>query len=207
NDVPPPSHSTPELPPELDDLVLRATRRDIDSRPTDASVLLTELDQLRTRLGLADPAIPIPTPARDEDFDPEDTAPAVPVPTQSSLEPHGTAGPRGTQALPRESTHHGNDETSVGEPDSTRPDRTRPRGTLWLTLWVLTGLLLLTGLGTGVWWFTSGRWVDVPQVAGMPKEEAAQRLREAQLVPTITEERHYTTPTGTVIHTDPDAGG
>ncbi len=52
HDVPPPSSLRPGLPPQVDDLVLRATRRDPGARPTDAGALLAELRAAREDLGL-----------------------------------------------------------------------------------------------------------------------------------------------------------
>jgi serine/threonine-protein kinase len=46
-DVPPPSRYVPSLPPVLDDLVTRATRRDPDARPTDAGAMLAEVQDAR----------------------------------------------------------------------------------------------------------------------------------------------------------------
>src|SRR5262249_28402146 len=49
-DVPPPSKFVPGLPGQLDDLVVRATRRDPGRRPTDAGTLLTEVQVAREEL-------------------------------------------------------------------------------------------------------------------------------------------------------------
>jgi serine/threonine-protein kinase len=46
-DVPPPSRYVPGLSPALDDLVTRATRRDPAARPTDAGVMLAEVQDAR----------------------------------------------------------------------------------------------------------------------------------------------------------------
>ncbi|MGH3716633.1 MAG: PASTA domain-containing protein, partial [Micromonosporaceae bacterium] len=51
-DVPPPSRLVPGLPPQLDDLVVRATRRDPGARPVDAGAFLAELRAVRQDLGL-----------------------------------------------------------------------------------------------------------------------------------------------------------
>src|SRR4051812_48257576 len=53
NDVPAPSSIVPGLPPVLDDLVARATRRDPGARPTDAGTLLAEVQVVRDDLGAA----------------------------------------------------------------------------------------------------------------------------------------------------------
>lgn len=199
NDVPPPSHAVPELQPELDDLVVRATRRDARLRPADAGVLLAELGQVRAQLGVSPVPVPIPPPPGQDVSDPEATAPAMPVPDTEAA----VAGPRGTQALPRESLLHTATGQSAPEPP---PDQPRARRTPWIALWVLVGLLLAGGLGTGAWWFTQGRWVDIPRVTGMDREQAGQVLRQAELTPAFTEERHNTTASGTVIRTDPGDG-
>ena len=53
NDVPPPSQFVPGLPPVLDDVVGRATRRDPGGRPTDAGAMLAEVQAAREDVGLA----------------------------------------------------------------------------------------------------------------------------------------------------------
>src|SRR5206468_2283459 len=52
-DVPPPSRYVPGLPPVVDDLVTRATRRDPGGRPTDAGALLAEVQNVRDDIGVA----------------------------------------------------------------------------------------------------------------------------------------------------------
>jgi serine/threonine-protein kinase len=62
DDVPPPSESVPGIPAALDDLVLRATRRDPALRPADAAAFLEELVRTRNSLGLRRVPVPTPTP-------------------------------------------------------------------------------------------------------------------------------------------------
>ena len=50
-DVPPPSRLVEDLPRELDELVVRATRRDPGARPLDAGAFLAELRAVRAELG------------------------------------------------------------------------------------------------------------------------------------------------------------
>ncbi|MBF9134555.1 Stk1 family PASTA domain-containing Ser/Thr kinase [Plantactinospora sp. S1510] len=52
-DVPPPSTLVPGLPPVLDTLVVRATRRDPGARPTDAGALQAQVQVVRDDLGTA----------------------------------------------------------------------------------------------------------------------------------------------------------
>ncbi|MCT2584078.1 serine/threonine protein kinase [Actinophytocola sp. S1-96] len=62
DDVPPPSRTVPGLPPALDELVVRATRRDPVARPADGAAFLAELTHLRTQLGVPAVGIPVPEP-------------------------------------------------------------------------------------------------------------------------------------------------
>jgi eukaryotic-like serine/threonine-protein kinase len=62
DDVPAPSTLVPGIPPELDDLVLRATRRDQALRPEDGAAFLSEVQKLRTLLGIPRMAVPVPAP-------------------------------------------------------------------------------------------------------------------------------------------------
>ncbi|MBK1786138.1 PASTA domain-containing protein [Prauserella cavernicola] len=202
DDVPAPSQSRADLPPSLDDLVLRATRRDPEARPADAGAFLAELTQVRTQLGIPTVGVPVPSAPPEQDVpDAEKTLPsfqAVTVHTQAG-------GPRGTQALPRMAQHA--DTQQPGPPQAPQEDQQRPRRRgLWVALWVLVGLLVAGGIGAGVWWFTGGRYVDVPNVGGMDQAKAEQVLRGAELTPRFTEERHNSVPSGTVIRSDPEQG-
>src|SRR3954466_4299529 len=60
NDVPKPSSMVHGVPPALDDLVARATRRDPGARPTDAGAMLAEVQNARDDLGTA--AVPAHRP-------------------------------------------------------------------------------------------------------------------------------------------------
>ena len=62
DDVPAPGQIVGGIPPELDELVLRVTRRDPAARPADGAAFLAELENLRTRLGIPRVPVPIPRP-------------------------------------------------------------------------------------------------------------------------------------------------
>jgi serine/threonine-protein kinase len=62
DDVPAPSTLVSGIPPELDDLVVRATRRDQALRPADGSAFLAEVRKLRVLLGAQGVAVPVPGP-------------------------------------------------------------------------------------------------------------------------------------------------
>lgn len=230
DDVPAPSTVRPGIPPAVDDLVLRATRRDPQARPADAGAFLAEMNRVRAELGITPVAVPVPaapeahtvTTAPAMSADPEATVvtPAVVSDAERTIPAfapvHGgpeTAGPRGTRALSRaeigQSPMAGQTRHTIATPQPTAatPAGEGPRRrNRWIALWVIVGLLLVGGIGTGVWWFSGGRWVDVPEVVGMAEGAAETTLREAQLVPTVTRERHNTAPAGTVIRTDPASG-
>ncbi|WP_216208209.1 Stk1 family PASTA domain-containing Ser/Thr kinase [Amycolatopsis aidingensis] len=217
DDVPAPSTARPGIPPALDELVLRATRRDPQGRPQDAGAFLRELNQVRTELGIT--PVPVPVPAAPETPEPDTVVnvPSVPdaertVPAIPAVRPD-SPGPRGTRALsrmappavpPQQSQAAGAQGPPVAEhPDLAEAQRRRKR---WIVLGVVAALLLVAGVGTAVWWFNGGRWVAVPQVAGAQQDQAEQQLRAAELVPNVVGERHNTVPSGTVIRTEP-AGG
>ena len=63
DDVPAPSTRVANLPPELDDLVVRATRREEALRPRDGAAFLAEIEKLRVMTGAPRVAVPVPAPA------------------------------------------------------------------------------------------------------------------------------------------------
>ncbi len=90
-DVPAPSTVVGGIPPALDDLVVRATRRDPALRPPDAGAFLAEVRALRTQLAaepldtVTPPAtarhdtLVVPRPAAPHEADPVDHAPPGPA--------------------------------------------------------------------------------------------------------------------------------
>ncbi|KAA2256537.1 Stk1 family PASTA domain-containing Ser/Thr kinase [Solihabitans fulvus] len=66
DDVPAPSTVLPDLPPALDQLVLRATRRDPAERPADAEAFLAEVERVRESLAARRVTVPTPMPGQDE---------------------------------------------------------------------------------------------------------------------------------------------
>jgi serine/threonine-protein kinase len=61
-DVPAPSATRPAIPGALDELVLRATRRDPALRQADAREFLAELERVRSELGVLPTQVPVPVP-------------------------------------------------------------------------------------------------------------------------------------------------
>ncbi|OZM74440.1 serine/threonine protein kinase [Amycolatopsis antarctica] len=63
DDVPAPSRAVAAIPAAIDDLVLRATRRDPRARPADAGAFLAELRRVRAELDLSPVPVPVPVPS------------------------------------------------------------------------------------------------------------------------------------------------
>ncbi|WP_117434536.1 Stk1 family PASTA domain-containing Ser/Thr kinase, partial [Streptomyces triticisoli] len=83
-----------------------------------------------------------------------------------------------------------------------RPGRPR-RGLLT----VVAAVLLVLGLGGGVWYVNSGQFTKVPPLLAKTEAQARERLKEAGLgVKDVKHAHSDTVERGTVISTDPEAG-
>ncbi len=192
SDVPAPSQIAGEVPPELDELVVRTTRRDPAARPADAAAMLAELHRVAVRLEV--PRVPPPVPPA-RPVEEQDTVPAAPHRLQS-----GTAvgaalpapGPGGTRALPR--------------PDEDGPPphvRARRRSRRAFAVWTAIVLVLALLVGVTAWWLGSGRWTAMPSLVGLERSAAQQVLTDADLVGTVTEAHDDEVDDGVVSATDP----
>ncbi len=223
DDVPRPSELRPDLPPMLDELILRATRRDPAQRPPDAAAFLAELNHLRTALGVPAVPVPVPLPAdSDRETDAERTTPGIPAvpavnPAMATtvLTPVAEAtmpvtGPRGTQALHREP------QFPAAQPPRTPPPRPKPpadddepQSRKRLYLMIAAAVVILGGL-IGAFAFilndSGPTSSSVPKLAGMNQAAAGDALRSAKLTPAYTEEYSDTAAQHTVIRSDPGAG-
>lgn len=225
DDMPPPSEALPGLPPAVDDLVLRATRRDPALRPADAAAFLTELTQTRATLGITPVPIPVPTVERPE---PAGFAPTTTVPRDDPNETHAyvdpetvrarpvvgpsPVGPRGTRALSR--GEYQQLAGQYGPPSAPEPvsppmsgyqaQRTRSRRVF--AIWISVVLLLAVLIGVGAWWLGSGRWTAIPQVTGLAPTAAEHAITGADLSVVVKQQHDNTIPAGQVIDTDPAEG-
>jgi len=275
DDVPAPSTLVSGIPPELDELVLRVTRRDPAARPVDGAAFLAELLSLRARLGVPSIPVPVPAPAISDRTVPVSpatlaaaaarnpaagatsgelslaelasertithgvpvaaSAPAVANATIVRQAPAGfrPIGPQGTRAMLRTDldragaptefvppTHAPHTPTSgrlpaqqPPQPPRTNrpprppmPPRKPPNRTGQIVLWSTIAVLVLALVGTTTWWFTSGRWRTVPDVAGLSQPEAEAKLTDSDLKPQIELQRDNKVERGTVIGTDPGNG-
>jgi len=185
-DVPTPSLTAADVPPELDALVLRATRREPTARPADAAALLAELRQVAAVLDV--PRVPVPAP------------PPRPIEEQVTEPDVARLGRGGTRALPRS-----RDETlSTSHPEAVPADRlARRRARRLVRPWVAVALVLCLAIGVSAWWLGTGRWTAMPTLRGMPQDVAERLLAQADLVPAATRVYDDGMASGLVTSTDP----
>ncbi|GAA1364744.1 Stk1 family PASTA domain-containing Ser/Thr kinase [Streptomyces beijiangensis] len=194
-DVPQPSATAPGLAPAIDDLVAAATARNPALRPYDAVALLGMVQEARATL-------------TDAQLD------AVP-PQARTVEQGGTEDRTSVipRALPAESVQDAVHRTSRLEmapqapqpPHPARPARQRRgrRGPIAL----VTAVLLVLGLGAGVWYINSGQFTHVPSLLGQTQKEAESRLASAGIdVKKVDRGYSDTYARGTVMDSDPDSG-
>ncbi|MFF9212716.1 MULTISPECIES: Stk1 family PASTA domain-containing Ser/Thr kinase [unclassified Streptomyces] len=194
-DVPPPSELVPGLAPALDELVAAATARTPDARPIDAVALLARVREARAGLS-------------EEELDA--------LPPQALTAQHDNADDR-TSVIPRSLTVprplpvneddpallHRTSRFETPPPAPARPASRSPRRLITL----LAAVLLVLGVGAGVWYINSGQFTKVPPLLAQSEEQARQRLDEAGLeAGKVTYAYSDTVKRGTVISTDPEPG-
>ncbi|QBJ94888.1 Stk1 family PASTA domain-containing Ser/Thr kinase [Rhodococcus sp. ABRD24] len=222
NDVPEPSSHIEGVPPEFDDLVVRATERDPQDRFADAGAMAAQLRAVATQLQL--PAYRVPAPRR--------TAQQAGVPTAATtrtpLEPGATsdADPTVVTPAPRADPHVGArnagphhtkvvttstprlpDESEIGDEhpfDGAAVRRKRSRRAI--IVWVLVVLMIASAVGLGGWWLGSGRFAAVPAVAGLDRAAAASAVEAAGFTAETRGEYSNTAGAETLVGTDPSAG-
>jgi serine/threonine-protein kinase len=219
HDVPPPSTVVPGLPPLLDEVVVRATRRDPDLRPHDAAVMLAMVQSARDDLGaLAGPtrALAHPTVV---------VAPVIPWKRPKDLRPswarlpaqRGGSGPPGALTSARYAVAAAGQYVAALVPsDAARRFgqntaryvdhlRSTPSGRRALTAGVIViGLLLLTG----GWWLGFGRYTNAPALVDLTKDNAVAEAHRLGFSVEIGNGIYSeTVPIDTVIRQSPGPGG
>lgn len=199
-DVPAPSAIVPGLPFELDDLVASATARTPGVRPHDAVALLGLVREARAPLTEEQlDALP-PQALSGEHDNAED---------RTSVIPRSLTVPRPLPVNEDEPADDGaalNRTSRFQSPPPLPPRRrsVRPgRGAIAL----VTVVLLVLGVGAGVWYINSGQFTKVPAVLTQKEAEARKRLEAAGLE--VGKVRHTYSDTakrGTVMETDPGPG-
>ena len=205
-DVPPPSAAVPGLAYQLDELVTSATARNPAVRPYDAVALLGQV--LEARAGLSAEqldAVP-PQALATGHHNAEDRTSVIPrslsvprpLPVNEPAEYGDAAVLNPTSRFERTSRF----ASEPGPPSRRAPGSSR-RGMLA----IVTALLLVLGVGAGVWYINSGQFTKVPAVLAMTETTAKDRLEAAGL--DLGEVEHAYSDTverGTVISSDPDVG-
>jgi serine/threonine-protein kinase len=208
DDVPAPSTRVAGIPPALDELVLRATRREPGGRPADAGVFLAELAMARADLGLRR----VPSREVASAFGIEaSTVPAGPARTGPTAP--AFTGPRGTTALPAYArpveppARPRRGASRIGPADGSGWPAERRRRRTWS--WVALAVVLLAALsvGTVAWWYGSGRFAAVPSLAQLTRTQAEARLDGADLTARFDQEPSETVAAGRVIRSEPGPGG
>lgn len=219
--VPAPSSLNPDVPEDLDELVLQATEPDPDDRPVDAAAMLDDLRHVAPSLPAASATrlrkVVLPpdgarrTGLADEDRDDGDTEDLA-----SAKASNATARLRRATGAEHDLT----DDAVEGYEDNNNDDeeddesrrrfftplawlgRLRPATVGWLALLLVT--LLAIG---GVWWVTVGRGVAIPQTASLDPTAAETKLRDAGFtVVRGADDYSETAPRGSVAETVPSAG-
>jgi serine/threonine-protein kinase len=196
HDVPAPSTLVGGIPPAVDDLVLRATRRDPALRPADAGAFLAEVRALRGALPAADGA------THDTVLLPGAVPDAVPGQQPRPRTPTVPDTPRGPVVPPRVPPKAAKPAKPAKPPRSHRARRWR-----WVAAAVV--LVLLAGGGTWAWWWEVGRYTDAPGVVSQTEVDATERLNAAGLHARVAVDRVFddTVPVGSVVSQSPGPDG
>ncbi|MFJ1600592.1 Stk1 family PASTA domain-containing Ser/Thr kinase [Streptomyces sp. NPDC088261] len=196
-DVPAPSTAVPGLAVELDGIVAAATARDPGRRPYDAVALLALAREARSRLSEAQ-LDAVPPKARPvPEGGPEGRTKVIP----RVLPPEQP--PRDQRRRP--DGVHRTSRLEMAPPDLPRPAprRRTPQPPRRGVITALVAVLLVLGVGTGVWYINSGQFTRVPSLLGQTEQEAKERLADAGLDVKVGNDFSDTFERGTVMGSDP----
>ncbi|MFI7278801.1 Stk1 family PASTA domain-containing Ser/Thr kinase [Micromonospora chersina] len=199
-DVPAPSTLVPTLPPVLDALVARATRRDPAARPADAGALLTEVQAARDELSDANSRTAVLRQMGDET-----AVIAQPTMVVAAVRPAERPAwarlPEGGGQRP----HRRRAVSDEGLGARLAGLRTRvmgsPRGRL-----AVAAAVVVLGLvaAVGGWWFGVGRYTVAPQLVSLSKADAQAQATRGGFVLRYAEPRYdEKVPKDTVLGQDP----
>lgn len=191
-DVPPPSKKVPWLPPEIDNLVSALSARSFGDRVPSAAEALKRIDQVKSSL---DPAIL------------DRRANKVPQGLASKDMPTEILGAKRTEktvTLPitPQIVH------TSGSGDTAVPERKKKQAAP-LPLLILIGILLISGLPAGTWWWVQygpGSYLTVPDVVTLTQAQAESKLSSNLITYTKNQEFSEEVPSDHVIRTAPSAG-
>jgi serine/threonine-protein kinase len=170
-DVPAPATLVAGLPPVLDELVVRATRRDPDARPSDAGALLTDVQAVREALGNAN----------------AHTAVLRQLSAPTTVVQSMPADRRPSWARLPETRDHYRDRSPARRRAPGPPpldQRLRAVGSQLMRERhsrigvIAAAVVLLLLVAVGGWWYGVGRYTPAPQLTSLAKAEAeAQAAR------------------------------
>ncbi|MCX4761346.1 Stk1 family PASTA domain-containing Ser/Thr kinase [Streptomyces sp. NBC_01275] len=209
-DVPPPSAAVPGLAYELDELVASATARTPSVRPHDAVALLAQVREARGALG-ADQLDALPPQAVSAEHDnAEDRTSVIPrsltVPRPLPVNEDDDPLLNGGLDAPYDGEGGVHRTSRFQSPPPLPPRRrlARPRRGVFA---LVTVVLLVLGIGTGVWYINSGQFTKVPPVLTKTQSQAEKRLKAAGLeVGKVEHAYSDTIKRGRIIGTDPEPG-
>ncbi len=165
NDIPPPSRVVPGLPPFVDEVVARATRRDPARRPRDAAAMLAEVQNAREEVGalagptraLAHPTVVVSPVAARRAADARPSWAKLPAPRGAVA----SAGRRVLELVPAKPLQ------------GVRGAVARLRSTAGGRRQLIAGLVaIVVLLGLGGWWLGFGRYTDAPALLQLTKDNA-----------------------------------
>ncbi|MFF7380108.1 Stk1 family PASTA domain-containing Ser/Thr kinase [Streptomyces massasporeus] len=198
-DVPPPSAAVPGMAYELDEMVASATARTPAVRPYDAVALLAQVRDGRARLS-EDQLDAVPPQALAVDHDNGDD--------RTTVIPRALTTPR---PLPvnedDEASGPALDRTSRFASPPPPPPARRRAGSRRGPAAIVVAVLLVLGLGAGIWYINSGQFTEVPPLLAKTQEQAEDRLQDAGLeLGKVKHAYSDTVERGQIISSDPKAG-
>jgi len=209
-EVPAPSRLTDGIPRALDDLIVRATRRDPGARPRDAAALLSLLHSARdSASALAGPtrAIAGPTVLVSPLGEPNDRTSRLPSQRASGRAVPGRgARVRGADGPPSASDRARALPGAVGGWVKGTADRMRytARGRRQLTIIIVVLGLLLIG---GGWWIGVGRFTTAPNLLQLTQDNAvAEAERQGFTIVIGAPIYSELVPAGQVLQQEPTPG-
>ncbi|MEU2365447.1 Stk1 family PASTA domain-containing Ser/Thr kinase [Streptomyces noursei] len=209
DDVTPPSELVPGLAPELDELVAAATARAPEQRPQDAVALLARARSARARLTDAQLDV-VPPQAREAAASDDERTDVIPRPAgvQLALPVEAGAELNRTSRLevpPADAAPDGR-TTRLRPPPAPHaaPAGGRLRHRRIAT--IVAAVLLVLGVGGGLWYINVGQFTHVPAVLDMTQAEAQKSVQDAGL--RIKVERGFSANVrrGHVMATKPGTG-
>jgi serine/threonine-protein kinase len=185
--VPRPSVKNPGVPEPLDELVLWATERAPDDRPSDAGEMLGRLREIEHDLGIHPQvarAVAAAGPSRDDGIDSGEVTSVLPS----------------TMTAPTAAVDASDNATSL---------RRRTRRRAVQGGWLFAVVLLVAALAAAAgWWFGSGpgSMVAVPSLAGMSFQDAQTLLTADGLRAEQRDVYSLEVAAGLAVGTDPEPG-